>query len=136
MLHKVKGAWYLALHHMKSELSNVEKVMDVWLEQGMPDYNTFYSYIVTSFDYELAEQCRGHISNLCDARKEVDKIIEHMRGFINSNVRHLTTRKDQAVTILKSYGETNRSGYLFKILDNKPLEKDDYKKLMFQVMKK
>ena len=23
MLHKVKGAWYLALHHMKSELSNV-----------------------------------------------------------------------------------------------------------------
>ena len=110
--------------------------MDVWLEQGMPDYNTFYSYIVTSFDYELAEQCRGHISNLCDARKEVDKIIEHMRGFINSNVRHLTTRKDQAVTILKSYGETNRSGYLFKILDNKPLEKDDYKKLMFQVMKK
>jgi hypothetical protein len=37
MLHKVKGAWYLALHHMKSELSNIEKVMDVWLEQGMPN---------------------------------------------------------------------------------------------------
>ena len=136
MLHKVKGAWYLALHHMKSELSNVEKVMDVWLEQQMPDYNTFYSYIVTSFDYELAEQCRGHISNLCDGRKEVDKIIDHMRGFINSKIRTLPTRKEQAVTILNSYGETNRSGYLFKLLDNKPLEKDDYKKLMFQVLKK
>ena len=135
MLHKVKGAWYLALHHMKSELSNVEKVMDVWLEQQMPDYNTFYSYIVTSFDYELAEQCRGHISNLCDGRKEVDKIIDHMRGFINSKVRTLPTRKEQAVTILNSYGETNRSGYLFKLLDNKPLEKDDYKKLLFQVLK-
>ena len=136
MLHKVKGAWYLALHHMKSELSNIEKVMDVWLEQQMPDYNTFYTYIVNSFDYELAEQCRGHISNLCDGRKEVDKIIDHMRGFINSKVRTLPTRKEQAITILSSYGETNRSGYLFKLLDNKPLEKDDYKKLMFQVLKK
>lgn len=136
MLHKVKGAWYLALHHMKSELSNVEKIMDVWLEQQMPDYNTFYSYIVTSFDYELAEQCRGHISNLCDARKEVDKIVEHMREFVNSKVKHLPTRKEQAMAILNSYGETSRSGYLFKLLDNKPLEKDDYKKLMFQVLKK
>lgn len=136
ILHKVKGAWYLALHHMKSELSNVEKIMDVWLEQGMPDYNTFYTYIVNSFDYELAEQCRGHISNICDGHKEVDKIIEHMRGFVNSKVRLLNSRKDQALTILNSYGETNRSGYLFKILDNKPLEKDDYKKLLFQVLKK
>lgn len=136
MLHKVKGAWYLALHHMKSELSNIEKVMDVWLEQKMPDYNTFYNYIVNSFDYELAEQCRGHISNLCDGRKEVDKIIDHMRGFVNSKVRHLASRKEQALTILNSYGETNRSGYLFKILDNKPLEKDDYKKLMFQILKR
>jgi len=50
-IHKVKGAWYLALHHMKSELSNIEKVMDVWLEQGMPDYNTFYNYIFTTFDF-------------------------------------------------------------------------------------
>jgi RNA ligase len=135
-IHKIKSEKYLALHHMKSELSNIEKVMDVWLEQKMPDYNTFYTYIVNSFDFELAEQCRGHISNLCDGRKEVDKIIDHMRGFINSKVRHLPSRKEQALTILNSYGETNRSGYLFKILDNKPLEKDDYKKLMFQVMKK
>jgi T4 RnlA family RNA ligase len=136
MLHKVKGAWYLALHNMKSELSSTEKVMDVWLEQKMPDYNSFYNYISTTFDFELAEQIRGTISNLCDGRKEVDKIIDHMRGFINSKVRHLTSRKEQALTILNSYGETNRSGYLFKILDNKPLEKDDYKKLMFQILKR
>ena len=134
-IHKIKAEKYLVLHHLKSELSSVEKVMDVWLEQQMPDYNTFYSYIVTSFDYELAEQCRGHISNLCDGRKEVDKIVEHMREFVNSKVKHLPTRKEQAMAILNSYGETSRSGYLFKLLDNKPLEKDDYKKLMFQVLK-
>jgi hypothetical protein len=136
MPYKYKSEWYLVLHHMKSELASLEKVLDVWLEQNMPDYNTFYNYIATTFDFELAEQCRGTISNLCDGRKEVDKIIDHMRGFVNSKVRHLTSRKEQALTILNSYGETNRSGYLFKILDNKPLEKDDYKKLMFQVLKK
>ena len=64
MLHKVKGAWYLALHHMKSELSNIEKVLDVWLEQGMPDYQTFYNYIFTTFDFELAEQIKGTISRI------------------------------------------------------------------------
>jgi hypothetical protein len=135
-IHKIKSERYLVLHHMKSELCNIEKTIDVWLEQKMPDYNTFYTYIVNSFDYELAEQSRGHISNICDGKKEVDKIIDHMRNFVNTKVRNLPTRKEQAMVILNSYGETNRSGYLFKILDNKPLENDDYKKLLFQILKK
>ena len=92
-IHKVKGAWYLALHHMKSELSNIEKVMDVWLEQGMPDYNTFYNYIFTTFDYELAEQVKGMISRIVDAKKEVNKIVDGMNNFVNNRLRSLSTRK-------------------------------------------
>jgi len=134
MLHKVKGAWYLALHHMKSELSNIEKVMDVWLEQGRPDYQTFYTYIVNTFDYELAEQCRGHISNICDGYKEVIKIVEAMGRFVEP--LKTVGRKDAALKIIAAYGETNRGGFCFKILDGKPLVKDDYKKLLFQVLKK
>ena len=134
-LHKVKGAWYLALHHMKSELSNIEKVMDVWLEQQMPDYNTFYTYIVNSFDYELAEQCRGHISNLCDGRKEVDKIVDGMNNFVNNRLCSLPSRKEQAQLVISSYGETNRAAFVFKILDGKSLGKEEYKKLLFQVLK-
>ena len=136
VLHKVKGAWYLALHHMKSELASVEKVMDVWLEQNMPDYNTFYNYIATTFDYELAEQCRGTISNLCDARKEVDKIVESMREFVKNKLLVLPSRREQAQIALGAYGNTNRSSYVFALLDGKELTKDQYKKLMFQVMKK
>lgn len=136
VLHKVKGAWYLALHHMKSELASVEKVMDVWLEQHMPDYNTFYNYIATTFDFELAEQCRGTISNLCDARKEVDKIVQAMAEFVNNKLRPLATRREQAQIVLSAYGTTNRSSYVFALLDGKTLTKDQYKKLMFQVMKK
>ena len=135
MLHKVKGAWYLALHHMKSELSNIEKVMDVWLEQGMPDYQTFYNYIFTTFDYELAEQCRGMISRIVDAKKEVDKIVWGMNIFVNTRLRLLSTRKEQAEQVISAYGNTNRASFLFKLLDGKSLGKEEYKKLLFQVLK-
>jgi len=134
-IHKVKGAWYLALHHMKSELSNIEKVMDVWLEQGMPDYNTFYNYIFTTFDYELAEQVKGMISRIADGKKEVNKIVDGMNDFVNNRLRSLSTRKEQAQLVISSYGETNRASFLFKLLDGKSLGKDEYKKLMFQVLK-
>jgi T4 RnlA family RNA ligase len=134
-IHKVKGAWYLALHHMKSELSNIEKIMDVWLEQGMPDYNTFYNYIVTTFDFELAEQIKGTISRIVDGKKEVNKIVDGMNNFVNSRLRLLPTRKEQAQLVISSYGETNRAAFVFKILDNRPLGKEEYKKLLFQVLK-
>ena len=134
-IHKVKGAWYLALHHMKSELSNIEKVMDVWLEQGMPDYNTFYNYIFTTFDFELAEQVKGMISRIVDGKKEVNKIVEGMNSFVNNRLRSLPSRKEQAQLVISSYGETNRASFLFKLLDGKSLGKEEYKKLMFQVLK-
>ena len=135
MLHKVKGAWYLALHHMKSELSNIEKVIDVWLEQGMPDYQTFYNYIFTTFDYELAEQCRGMISRICDAKKEVDLIVNGMNEFVNNRLKTLPSRKLQAEQVISAYGNTNRASFLFKLLDGKSLGKEEYKKLLFQVLK-
>ena len=135
MLHKVKGAWYLALHHMKSELSNIEKVIDVWLEQGMPDYQTFYNYIFTTFDYELAEQCRGMISRICDAKKEVDLIVSGMNEFVNNRLKTLPTRKLQAEQVISAYGNTNRAAFVFKILDSRPLGKEEYKKLLFQILK-
>jgi hypothetical protein len=120
---------------MKSELSNIEKVMDVWLEQGMPDYQTFYNYIFTTFDYELAEQCRGMISRIVDAKKEVDKIVWGMNIFVNTRLRLLSTRKEQAEQVISAYGNTNRASFLFKLLDGKSLSKEEYKKLLFQVLK-
>ena len=134
-IHKVKGAWYLALHHMKSELSNIEKVLDVWLEQGMPDYNTFYNYIVTTFDFELAEQVKGMISRIVDAKKEVNKIVDGMNNFVNNRLCSLPNRKEQAQLVISSYGETNRAAFVFKLLDGKSLGKEEYKKLLFQILK-
>lgn len=133
-IHKVKGAWYLMLHHMKSELSSLEKVVDVWVARGYPSYQEFYTYIVTTFDYELAEQVRGHISNISDGYKEVLKIIAHMKAFVEP-LKQLP-RKDAALKILSAYGETNRKSFCFNLLDGKELDGEAIKKLIFQVLKK
>jgi hypothetical protein len=133
-IHKVKGAWYLMLHHMKSELSSLEKVVDVWVARGYPSYQEFYTYIVTTFDYELAEQCRGHISNISDGYKEVLKIIAHMKAFVEP--LKALPRKDAALKILSAYGETNRKSFCFNLLDGKELDGEAIKKLVFQVLKK
>ena len=140
-LHKVKSAWYLYLHRMKSELSSLEKVIDVWLEFDQPGYQEFYEKIAKQFDYELAETCRGFISQICDAWKEVYNILDSMSKFLTNNVLPIGDTKDkkirakQAQVILASYCTTGRSAMLFKLLDNKPLDNDDYKKLIFQVLK-
>ena len=134
-IHKIKAAKYLLLHHLKSELSSLEKIMDVWLEQCMPDYNTFYNYIVTTFDFELADQIKGTISRIADGKKEVNKIVDGMNSFVNNRLRSLPTRKEQAQLVISSYGETNRAAFVFKLLDNRPLGKEEYKKLLFQVLK-
>jgi hypothetical protein len=135
VIHKIKASKYLLLHHLKSELSSLEKVLDVWLEQGMPDYRTFYNYIFTTFDFELAEQIKGTISRICDAKKEVDLIVSGMNDFVNNRLKTLPTRKLQAEQVISAYGNTNRASFLFKILDNRPLGKEEYKKLLFQVLK-
>jgi hypothetical protein len=135
VIHKIKASKYLLLHHLKSELSSLEKVLDVWLEQGMPDYRTFYNYIFTTFDFELAEQIKGTISRICDAKKEVDMIVSGMNDFVNNRLKTLPTRKLQAEQVISAYGNTNRASFLFKILDNRPLGKEEYKKLLFQVLK-
>jgi hypothetical protein len=135
-IHKVKAAKYLLLHYMKSEMSSLEKVLDVWLAQGRPSYNDFYNYIASTFDFEIAETARGFISQICDGWKEVEKIEAGMQKFLNEQIRNLPTRKLQAVVIQQSYGNTNRASYLFTLLDGKPLEDKAYKKLLFQVLKK
>lgn len=134
-LHKVKSAWYLALHHMKSELASFDKVIDVWFTLGKPDYQGFYNHVAKTFDFELANQIQGDMSRICDGFKEVAKIVAHMTVFVN-DVRHsFHNRKDQALKIIAAYGETNRAAFCFKLLDNKPLADDDLKKLIYQVLK-
>lgn len=133
-IRKVKGAWYLAMHKLKSELSSIDKVVDLWATLDYPEYQSFIKYIEEKFDWEIAQVCRGFASRICEGKKEVDKIIEGMVRFIEP--LKTKPRKDAAIAIQKAYGETNRGGYCFQLLDGKTLNRDSYKKLLYQVLKK
>jgi len=132
-IRKLKTENYLQLHRLKSELNSIEKLLDIYIEIGQPSYNDFVSYLTNNFDFEIMTMIRGNISKILDAKKQVTAIINHMVVLVDK-IRSYETRKSQAEVILQAYGNTNRSGFAFKILDNKELSADDWKKLYFQLL--
>jgi len=135
-IHKIKSTKYLALHKLKSDLSCLEKILDIYLQRGEPNYSSFFVFVSDTFDFELANQIRGDISKLCDAKKEVEKILSGMEKFLKK-IKNLPSRKDQAKEIINSYGgeKNNRAQFLFCLLDEKEITIDQRKKLYFQVLK-
>jgi hypothetical protein len=131
---KLKADSYLVRHAFK-ENATLENVIDLFLSYEKPDYKTFCKKITTQFDYECLSLVVGLISNVLDAYKEVQKIESSMESFV-LQIKHLS-RKEQAGKIISSYGkETNRSGMVFMKLDQKPFGDKEYKKLLFQILKK
>ena len=140
-IRKVKSAWYLALHKLKSELSSFDKVLDLWITLDCKSFSEFYDYVLENIDYEIAEQSRNDASKVADATKEVERIIAGMQAFAES-IKPLAIqygfqkgRAAQAKKIFEAYGQTNRASYVFSILDSKPLNRDQRKKLYYQVLK-
>ena len=129
---KVKSVEYLTKHAFKNDV-NLESVIDMFLEYGRPDYKTFMHTLEQNFDFECAQMARGLVSQVIEANREVEKIIAHMKTFVAP--LRMKPRKEAAGAIMSAYGNTNRSGYAFKLLDNKPLDNTMYKKMLFQVMK-
>ena len=133
MLHKVKAMQYLKCHAFKSN-ATFENTIEMFFEFDMPSYQDFEVKLIEKFDYECYQMVRGHISTICDGYKEVLSVVEGMYRFVEK-IKLLNTRKEQAQLVISSYGETNRASFLFKLLDGKSLGKEEYKKLMFQVLK-
>ena len=135
VLHKVKSFQYLKLHAFKGN-ATFENTIELFFEFGMPSYQEFEIKLIEKFDYECYNMVRGFISTICDGYKEVLKIVDGMNNFVNK-IKTLPTRKEQAVAVFSSYGkESNRSSYVFSLLDGKQLDRHQLMKLLYQVLKK
>lgn len=134
-IHKVKGDDYLVRHRLKEEFSSYEKVLDFYISLGCPSYNDFFAKVTEVVDWETANGCIGDISRCVEGYKEVQKIIEHMKSFVEPLKK--VSRKDAALKIISSYGgeSNNRAGFCFQLLDGKELGQDSIKKLLWQVTK-
>lgn len=130
---KLKSDWYCHCHKIKSLLNTDEALIDLFLSIARPNYLTFFNYVCDTFDYEIANQFRGTISRIVDANKEVEAIIRGMVNFCNY-FKDLT-RKEFALKVISSYGETNRASFVFNLKNKGCLEDKHIKKLLFQVLK-
>lgn len=130
---KVKGEEYITKHAFKSHCT-IESIIDLFLSNNKPNYNEFIKQLTTDFDWECCQMAQGHVSKVCEAYKEVQKFLDYANEFVKP-LRSLS-RKDAALTIMKAYGNTSRSGFVFSALDNKTLTNENYKKLLFQILKK
>lgn len=135
-IHKCKSADYLIKHRFKSE-ANFGNTLDLFFAFGKPSYQEFEKLLIEKFDYECFGMVRGFASEICDGYKEALKIISGMADFVKNELSKYPTRKLQAVVTFQSYGKnSNRSSFIFKLLDGKLLNDDDLKKLIYQVTKK
>lgn len=141
-IRKVKAAQYLFLHRAKSEISSIEKVIDVYIDWFIPrhtlsheptGYQEFFKYLTEKFDFEIATMATGHASRICDAMKEVSKIMNALFEFASARMN--IPRNIAAKEVLQAYGSTGRSSIIFKMMDRKTIGADEYKKLLYQVLK-
>jgi len=126
---KVKGVQYLTLHAFKNEV-NLKNLVDLFLEYDKPSYNDFLARIEANFDYECMQMAMRFVSEIADADKHVQKIIEHMWTFTDP-LKYID-RKEAAEKIISAYGKTGRSGCAFSILDGMSINDKQYKNLLFQ----
>jgi len=131
-IHKIKGSNYLVQHAFKSNC-NIETIIDLFLEWNKPDYITFSKLIEEKFDHECMVMALGFVSKVSNAKEEIHQIIRHMELFVQP-LKNIP-RKEAASKVISAYGNTNRAGYCFQILDGKPIDDKGYKKLLFQVLK-
>jgi hypothetical protein len=134
VIHKLKSADYLVKHRFKSSVT-LENTLDLYFANNQPKYQDFVNILIDTFDYECFEMVRGYVSEILDASKEVEKIVDGFHNFIYTHLVQLKNRKLQAEKVIQSYSTTNRSSMLFTLLDKKPLSREQLEKLFWQVLK-
>lgn len=126
---KIKSDWYCFIHRIKSQLNSESNLIEYYVQAGMPEYDNFFKKVETEFDFEIAEQLKDLIIKICDAGEKTKKDIQHMKEFVHS-IRGFETRKQQAEHIITTYGKSNRSSYVFCLLDEKDLSEIQLIKLI------
>ncbi len=130
---KLKGAHYLFLHRAKSQISSFDKILDLFLSSNTNDFPSFYSYVETHLDHELAEIAKSDMEEICSlnllAHRELDKMREKIVELSQK------TRKDAAVEIQKLYDESER-GLAFTMLSGKNIDTKQTKQLILRLKAK
>lgn len=129
-LRKCKSEWYLSLHAIATGVNSVKQVLNVYLESNRPKtYEQFYKYVEDTMDHEIAEKCKDFMQEIVDAYNSLVDLLLDMKKEIDTYIKKLDTRKDQADAILVKYRGVE-SGMAFTLLDGKNVDEKQIKKYM------
>jgi T4 RnlA family RNA ligase len=124
---KIKSDWYCFIHRIKSQLNSTKNLIEFYIDKKMPSCEEFFNYIETDFDFEIAIQLKEDIEKICDAGEKCKKFIDNILDVVH-DIRKVESRKEQAEMIKRNYQQN--SSYVFSILDNKEINKQQWIKLM------
>ena len=119
-LRKIKSDWYLARHRLISGFKSINSVIDLFMvSPKFTEFSEFYEYVENTVNYEIAENCREWISQICTAYTEFLKKIEHVEKVVK-NVKGFS-RKEQALDFQQHFSDW-RLPASFQLLDNGELD--------------
>lgn len=95
-------------------------LIEYYVNSEMPSFEVFLEKIKKELNFDITEDLKVDISKICEAGELTKKDINNMIELINS-IRGFENRKQQADYINLSYKKTNKSNYLFCILDGKDI---------------
>ena len=128
---KIKTPFYLSLHRLKSELSSIDKVIDLWINLNYPDYQNFYNQLLSQFDFELVSQVKDHIIKITEAAKKANLILDSLRNFVQTLSGK--SRKEQALAIQEKFGKSSvETTIAFILLNNKEITSKMMKELVYK----
>ena len=128
-IRKVKSAWYLALHALKSNLTT-DKLAEMWFLWEQPSYEAFVEKFTSTFDYEAFQFAQKVIAALFDGVREYKTIMAHLQKFYEENKG--LPRKDFALKARQSYGDTKKFGMLMNLYSGKEPKREAVKHILLQ----
>jgi hypothetical protein len=123
VIYKVKSKWYLLLHEMKSRMSSIRNVLNMWFERGKPAFDEFYKIIETELDYEVAEMNRDRINLVCSA---YSRATQDINKYINKMFEYKKQPRKYAAQIINAEAKNEiEKALCFAALDEKnPMDSD------------
>lgn len=121
-IHKIKGAKYLALHRLKSNLNSIRSIHELYESLEKPDsVDAFIEKLPKEYDFETMTSAKALVEEFYKKREELADIVIDITLFLDLGVKSMTSRKDQAQSIMDRFknGDEWKRSMAFNLLDQK-----------------
>lgn len=118
---KIKSAWYLLIHKMKSKLNNINELIEMFIAMDYPEKDKFVEELTQNSDYELVTMLQPEIDKMYVSYGNYKTFIRALDESLE-NIKALPTRKEQALKI-KELFKPEYISLAFSLLDGKSIDK-------------